>query len=878
MLGRTLSHYKILEKLGAGGMGEVYVAEDTKLGRKVALKVLPPQMAEDAERRARFEREARAVAALNHPHIVTIHSVEECDGVHFITMEWVKGKTLTEIIPEKGFPLNTFFEIAIPLADAVSAAHEQGIIHRDLKPDNLMVTEESRLKILDFGLAKLKPMFSEAGASELPTRSATGEGKILGTVAYMSPEQAEGKTVDHRTDIFSIGILLYEMATGERPFKGESTLSVLSSILRDTPPSATEKNPALPRELEKILRRCLNKNPEYRYQTAKDIRNELVELKRDLDSGEVVAVVPQAAPRKKAWGAAVVIAAAVVAGALGYLLSRVDTSDRASGPMTGGTLTQLTSLPGREGFPSLSPDGKFVAYTGFMKGSADIYLQRVDGQNAINLTPDSPASEGQPQFSPDGSQIAFARLNAGIFVMGATGESVKRVTDHGYNPVWSPDGDAIAYSTVGIITSARSTDALEGQIRVVDLESGAIRHVTPEGMDAVQPHWSPGGQRIAYWSSTEGVRDVWTIPAAGGEAVPATHDSPVDWNPVWSPDGRFLYFLSDRGGTMSLWRIAVDEMSGVIRSEPELMLTTVGNEMAHLSISGDGRQIAYSAVTTYGPLLKIAFDPDRETVIGEPLDVWRGSKMAMDPQISPDGEWIAFSFFLGAGKGSVALVRPDGTDLREVTDGSVGNFVAAWSPNGEEISFNSNRSGSYEVWSIHRDGSGLRQITDTPERFANGGYWSPEGTLMAFSSDTEPYLFDPREPWNAQTPQTLPPGDIPGHFVPSEFSPDGRRLAGHWEGGEEDYPLALYDLDSNAHQIFEAKGLIPIWLADSRRLLYGSFSNKMFLLDTVSGDVREILSNVRAIFSISRDNRWIYFSRRVQEADIWMFTLDREKE
>jgi serine/threonine protein kinase len=251
VVGQTLSHYKILEKLGSGGMGDVYVAEDTKLHRKVALKILSPEMASE-ERRHRFEREAQAVAALNHPNIVTVFSVEESDGVHFITMELVKGKTLTELISKKGLPLNTFFDVAIPLADAVRAAHEKDIIHRDLKPDNLMVNDEGRLKILDFGLAKLKQEFAQEGASELPTKSATQEGQILGTVAYMSPEQAEGKSVDHRSDIFSMGIILYEMATGERPFKGETRISILSSIVKDTPTSVTKINPERPHILARI--------------------------------------------------------------------------------------------------------------------------------------------------------------------------------------------------------------------------------------------------------------------------------------------------------------------------------------------------------------------------------------------------------------------------------------------------------------------------------------------------------------------------------------------------------------------------------------------------------------------------------------------------
>ncbi len=298
MIGQTLSHYKILEKLGSGGMGEVYAAEDTKLGRKVALKVLPPEIASD-QRRHRFEREAQSIAALNHPNIVHVYSVEEEQSVHFITMELITGKTLTELIPRKGMPLAKFFEIAIPLADAVSAAHEQGIIHRDLKPDNLMVNDEGRLKILDFGLAKLKEEFAKEGISGLPTQSATQEGHILGTVAYMSPEQAEGKAVDRRSDVFSIGIILYEMVTGQRPFEGNSTASIISSILRDAPTSVTEINPDLPRDLGKIVRRCLVKDTGHRYQTAVDVRNELEDLKHEVESGEALAFARQSQTKSR---------------------------------------------------------------------------------------------------------------------------------------------------------------------------------------------------------------------------------------------------------------------------------------------------------------------------------------------------------------------------------------------------------------------------------------------------------------------------------------------------------------------------------------------------------------------------------------------------
>ena len=231
MIGKNLVHYKILEELGSGGMGTVYAAEDTKLNREIALKVLPSEAASHPERLMRFEREAQAIAALNHPNIVQVYSIEDVEDIHFITMELVRGKTLTELIPKGGLPLNKFFTVAIPLADAVAAAHQRGITHRDLKPDNMMLTAEWWLKILDFGLAKFKQELAGSGIHELPTRAATQEGRIHGTLAYMSPEQAEGKPVDHRSDIFSMGIILYEMATGQRPFRGDTNLSILSSII-----------------------------------------------------------------------------------------------------------------------------------------------------------------------------------------------------------------------------------------------------------------------------------------------------------------------------------------------------------------------------------------------------------------------------------------------------------------------------------------------------------------------------------------------------------------------------------------------------------------------------------------------------------------------
>jgi serine/threonine protein kinase/tetratricopeptide (TPR) repeat protein len=319
LVGRTLGPYRILESIGSGGMGHVYLALDPRLDRRVALKVLPPEMASHPEKLKRFEREAQTVASLSHPGIVMLHSIEEADGLRFLTMELVEGETLSKSIPARGFPMERFLSLSIALADAVTAAHRQGILHRDLKPENVMLTPEGRLKVLDFGLAKLRYDADEGDRTTKETQSVTQDGRIVGTVAYMSPEQAQGLPVDHRSDIFALGILLYEMATGERPFRGNTNLSVLSSILKDTPRPASELRDDVPKPLARMIQRALEKRPEDRYQSASDLRRDLEDLKRDVDSGELVLgttagrqrlVAP--ASRRRGWALPVAIGTSLV--------------------------------------------------------------------------------------------------------------------------------------------------------------------------------------------------------------------------------------------------------------------------------------------------------------------------------------------------------------------------------------------------------------------------------------------------------------------------------------------------------------------------------------------------------------------------------------
>jgi TolB-like protein/tRNA A-37 threonylcarbamoyl transferase component Bud32/Tfp pilus assembly protein PilF len=351
--------------LGEGGMGVVYRAEDSELGREVALKLLPAEMADNPKRLERFRREAKAVAAINHPNIVTIHSIESVETTHFLTMELVEGESLDHIIPPGGMPLAKVFEIAVPLADALSSAHEQGIVHRDLKPANVMVTGENRIKVLDFGLAKLieDPEASDLEATAFPTQATelTAEGMVMGTAPYMSPEQVEGRAMDHRTDIFSLGIVLYEMATGRRPFAGDTSAALVSSILRDSPPTVTEINESLPRHLARIIKHCLEKDPEARYQSAKDVRNELKSLRREVDSGTVTTgsgAVHISSPRSMGtrryglWAAAGF--AAIVILAAGWWLGRGVDGASAVGDERAGGLSADVASAARSDTPSVA--------------------------------------------------------------------------------------------------------------------------------------------------------------------------------------------------------------------------------------------------------------------------------------------------------------------------------------------------------------------------------------------------------------------------------------------------------------------------------------------------------------------------------------------
>ncbi len=869
IIGKTLNHYRVLSPLGAGGMGEVYLAEDMKLGRKIALKLLPQQFEADAERQKRFEQEARAVSALNHPNIITIYEIETAENVNFIATEFIDGQTLRERITEKPFSAEETVEIAIQITSALESAHSVGIIHRDIKPANIMIRKDNIVKVLDFGLAKLTMQGGDSGSFE--TREQTAPNRVMGTINYMSPEQALGEKVDARTDIFSFGVVLYEMLSGKSPFAGASDAAIYNATINKNPPSLNESNAEIPIALDQIIKRAIEKNREKRYQTATDLSRDLQTLKQNSNSNLSNKNYTFAERTRAKFFYPIAVGATLIAIAAVYFYFNYFSNK----PVEAGknvNYSQITNQNGEELFPSLAPDGKTMIYASRESGNWDIYVQRVGGTNAVNLTKDSTTDDTQAVFSANGEQIAFHsdRDGGGIFIMGATGESVRRVTDAGFYPSWSPDGKEIVFSTADFV---EPTDRLtNGVLSVVNVATGEKRTITKD--DAVQPSWSPTGARIAYWGLNEASeRDIKTVSPNGGEPVSVTSDAFLDFNPVWSPDGKYLYFSSNRGGSMNFWRIAIDEKTGKTLGQPE-SITTPSQFSQHLTFSRDGKLFAFSQVNKSANIVKYDFNPVSEKIVDKPIEITQGAKIDRNPDVSPDGEFIAFDAIRDKQE-DIFVMRRDGSNIRQLTNDINKDRAPRWSPDGKKLVFYSDRSGRYEGWTINADGSNLKQITNTEGDNMLLNFWSPDGkNLLGNFGEGFPIIFESDKKFTEQTPQTLPPFENSKDWIMAfDWSSDGKQIAAMKMSNNPNIKgILVYDFVSRKYTELTDYGETPVWLNDNRRLIFFD-SDKVFLIDSATKKAKEILSvapNDLQNMTISPDNRSIYFALRKTEADIWL--------
>ncbi|MDM7922899.1 MAG: protein kinase [Pyrinomonadaceae bacterium] len=868
-LDKTIANYKVEELIGAGGMGEVYLARDERLHRRVALKILPPEFISNDERVKRFEQEARAISQLNHPNIVTVYDVGNYEGVNYIATEFVEGKTLRELIG-RDFKLRNILLNSIQICDALSAAHNAGIIHRDIKPENIMIRRDGYAKILDFGLAKL----TDAVDGPKIDMAKTSKGMLIGTPGYMSPEQISGDPVDHRTDLWSAGVVLYEFLTGTNPFKKGSRQATLQAIVTETPPLPSELNSEIPEELDRILLKALEKDPDVSYQSAADLRADLKRVLREIDSSPSWSGSSssrlQVAGRYRDWSflAAVIMAAFFVSFGIFYLFFNEARPNAAK--WSAANSVQLTFAAGTEAYPSLSPDGRSLLYVTDLGAGDDIYLLRIGGSNAINLTADSPARDTMPAYSPDGNMIAFRsdREPAGIYIMGATGENPRRVSDFGFSPSWSPDGRSIVVATGHQpIPSVRTRSALW----IVDIETGEKRMLIDSF--ALQPAWSPRGDRIAYWMSGDsGERVVETIPASGGTPVLFTDAGNTNWNPVWSTDGSYLYFSSDRRGDMAIWRSRIDIESGQPTGEPELV-PTAARFNRHLSFAADGRRMAYVNTNVRANIRIVDFDAKSEKTVGNVEAVTRGDFEFTNVEMSPDGQRF-FARLIRKNQEDIVSLKADGTDLRSLTNDSHFDRYPRLSPDGTKILFVSDRSGTYQVWLMNSDGTNLRQLTPSEAGVASIPVWAPDSRRFVFDNEQTSFIGDIEQPIDLTQIAPLPRTENGGWFRTRAWSPDGKLLAGNFDSAYGP-GTGIYSFESQTYTRLTENPAVPRWFPDSKRIIFLRGRRPM-IANVVTKEVREAIPEIRdemRSIGLSRDGTKLYYTTFENESDIYLLDI-----
>ena len=775
LIGLTVSHYRILEKLGGGGMGVVYKAEDARLHRFVALKFLPDDVARDPQALARFKREAQAASALNHPNICTIYDVGEEAGKAFIVMEHLDGATLKHIIAGRPMEFNRLLDIGIEVTDALDAAHAKGIIHRDIKPANIFVTERGHAKILDFGLAKLTSARGEASKNGDTTRPGldrdqlTSPGTAVGTVAYMSPEQALGQELDPRTDLFSFGVVLYEMSTAVLPFQGANSNAILNAIINQPPIPPGRVRHGLSPNLEEIISKALEKSPEMRCQSAAELNADLKRLRRGLEFGTeatTAALLQQPIRRRRALWAALSLLAVFTTGY--FLRNQFNVNSARS--LSAATLAQLTTTEGLHEFPAWAPDAKRIAFSKEVDGFKKIFVKVLQGDSQQLTTGDM--DDIQPRWTPDGQSILFVRSREprgklepgdvfGQYVGGdvwrkdlASGKEEKFL-ENAFNPAFSPDGTMIAVD---------ASWAGPRRIWIVDSQGHNPQQITSDSSEAVdhlEPNWSPDGKRIVFQHLERTKFSIGVVNIVTRTVTAFTEGRFRELNPAWSHSGKFIYFTSDRGGGLNIWRLGVSSQ-GAPAGVPQQVTMGSGQDV-QLAMSSTGEQLAFAILRQNADIWRLPVSSQTGLATGDPQEVVASTREDSRGAWSPDGTQIAFNSDRNGDMNLYLHSLLDNSN-RQITKGPGGDFQPQWSPDGKRLVFFSSRAGSADIWQVDLPANTLKPLTSDPALDINP-FFSPDGANIAFHSDRSGRL----EVWvmssDGSNQRQLTNTGVAGHFL-----------------------------------------------------------------------------------------------------------------
>jgi Tol biopolymer transport system component len=768
--------YEILGALGSGGMGEVYRARDVRLGREVAIKVLPPDVAADPARMARFEQEARAASALNHPNIVTLHDLGRVGSSTFQVLELVAGRTVRDVAADGPLPLRRALTIAEQIAAGLAAAHGAGIVHRDLKPENVMVRDDGVVKILDFGLAKLERAPFDSGSHVATATGATAPGMVLGTVGYMSPEQARGAAVDFRADQFSLGAMLYEMIGGARAFRGDSTVQTLSAIIEKDPEPVARLRPGVPRPLVWIVERCLAKEPGERYASTVDLARDLARAREELSevshAGEVPA--PAAARSRRRLGAAIALGLAGVV--VGLVAGRFLLGPGASAPRREPPTLRTLTFSGHDSLPSASPDGRMLVFRSTRDGVARIWLKSLtDGTEApLTAGPDT-----RPRFSPDGTSVLFARDEGGrmsLYRVPVLGGEPRKLVARAGDGDWSPDGERIGFLRVGNESGTTVTE-----VAVADVDGSAERVLARvEQYSMASPRWSPDGSTIAVSASQFGTSEsrgkfvllVRTDGSGSKRLFPPVEGGDVS-GIAWLGGGdAIVYAQGESVSTVVLSATLVNAgASRVVRQDiesgaAEVILWTPSLS-AQVEAVGPGH-LVFDSMSGRQNLEEYAVG-DAPATAGRLLAA--GTSIDRQPVYSPDGEWIAFSSNR-SGNLDIWTRSVRTGDLRRLTDHPADDWDPAFTRDGKHLIWTSRRSGNFEIWIADRDGSGARQVTQDGGDAENATP-TPDGAWLVYNSGHE----SKSGLWKIRPDGTDATRIVAGTCSWPEVSPDGRHVS-----------------------------------------------------------------------------------------------------